>query len=189
MSTSLQYTKEDDFVECFLFPTFCYESTEETTRDLLTSEINKFNNEIEKYTKDYMWHRDSLAFQPRSKNEMLLDKELRGVTESEGKVRTPLFSSYLFPSDSPSRRIIDVTEYFQSFRPQLAAARLRGSQIRRGCRRRVVPRLPGHRVDESLRRVDRQASRLWRWILAHRGRKRFAKLGESADLSGSCLRL
>lgn len=85
MSTAIQRVRDDDFVECFLFPSFCYNNTKEpVSRNLLISEIEKFNKEIDKYTKDYMWHRDFLVFQPMTKNFILLNEKLQGATGDPG---------------------------------------------------------------------------------------------------------
>ncbi|XP_012259506.2 protein ecdysoneless [Athalia rosae] len=79
----------DDFVECFFFPRFCYQSKEDVSEELLTSEVVRFNNVIEEYTKHYMWHRDSLVFYPRTKHIMFLQKQLESSIELEGQDLPP----------------------------------------------------------------------------------------------------
>ncbi|XP_046733783.1 protein ecdysoneless [Diprion similis] len=100
MSIPLQYTREDDFVECFLFPHLCYKSTEEISQDELVSEINKYNNHISMYTREYIWHRDSLGFQARTKNIIQLNKELDGGARVEDYQLPPhVYASLRFDED------------------------------------------------------------------------------------------
>lgn len=67
--------KEDDLVECFLYPKICYTKPSETiTEEILLQEITKFNEEIAPYIDDYIWHSDTLIFRPRTKQALLLEK-------------------------------------------------------------------------------------------------------------------
>lgn len=82
----LRNPRQDDVIECFLYPKFCFTSNpEEITETLLTDEISKFSQVIDKYTNDYIWHRDSLVFRPRTKQALLLDKVFEGSSITDGK--------------------------------------------------------------------------------------------------------
>lgn len=79
--------REEDVLECYLFPKFCYNSnfSDSVTEDLLLQEIVKYNKEIQAYTKDYIWHRDFLAFRPKTKQAILLEQFHDRVITPEGK--------------------------------------------------------------------------------------------------------
>ncbi|KAG7199453.1 hypothetical protein KM043_014079 [Ampulex compressa] len=73
--------REDDVLECFLYPKICYTTSPECITDaLLMEEIGKFNQEIARYTNDYIWHNDTLIFRPKTKQALLLDKILDAST-------------------------------------------------------------------------------------------------------------
>lgn len=87
----LQGARQDDVLECFLYPKFCFTTNpEQVTETLLADEISKYNQVIDKYTNDYIWHRDSLVFRPRTKQALLLEKVLEGSAITDG--------SYIFYS-------------------------------------------------------------------------------------------
>ena len=75
--------REDDVLECFLYPRFCYSlNPDQVTEDMLREEINKFNEDVEAYIKNYLWHRDTLTFQAKTKQFLQLESlaESSGVT-------------------------------------------------------------------------------------------------------------
>ncbi|XP_011496388.1 PREDICTED: protein SGT1 homolog ecdysoneless [Ceratosolen solmsi marchali] len=66
--------REDDTLECFLYPRFCYcLNTDQITEEMLNSEIQMFKQDIELYVKDYLWHRDPLVFDVRTKQTLQFD--------------------------------------------------------------------------------------------------------------------
>lgn len=85
--TKISKIKEDDVLECFLYPKICYTNpSENVTEEMLLQEIAKFNEEIAPYVKDYIWHSDPLIFRPRTKQALLLEKLVENVTTIEGKI-------------------------------------------------------------------------------------------------------
>lgn len=79
-------TKEEDIMECFLYPKFCYASDPDAvTEARLSEEIAKYDEEIASFVTDHIWHRDSLSFRPRTKQAMLLNRTLEGSAVEEGE--------------------------------------------------------------------------------------------------------
>lgn len=79
-------TKEEDVIECFLYPKFCYVGDPEAvTEETLSEEIAKYNAEIDPLIADHIWHCDSLDFRPRTKQAMLLNRIFEGSAVEEGK--------------------------------------------------------------------------------------------------------
>ncbi|KAF3424036.1 hypothetical protein E2986_02342 [Frieseomelitta varia] len=79
--TKISKVKEDDVLECFLYPKICYTKSSETiTEEILLREIEKFNKEITPYVEGYIWHNDNLIFYPRTKQALLLEKLLENST-------------------------------------------------------------------------------------------------------------
>ncbi|CAD1479966.1 unnamed protein product, partial [Heterotrigona itama] len=73
--------KEDDVLECFLYPKICYARSSETvTEEILSREIEKFNEEIAPYVEGYIWHNDNLIFYPRTRQALLLEKLVESST-------------------------------------------------------------------------------------------------------------
>lgn len=85
-ATIMQKVKEEDILECFLYPKFCYTSNPEgVTETTLNEEIVKYNKEIDLIVNDHIWHSDSLNFRPRTKQAMLLNRILEGSAVEEGE--------------------------------------------------------------------------------------------------------
>ncbi|KAK1117587.1 hypothetical protein K0M31_015763 [Melipona bicolor] len=81
--TKILKVKEDDVLECFLYPKICYaksSSSETITEEILSREIEKFNEEITPYLEGYIWHNDNLIFYPRTKRALLLEKLVENST-------------------------------------------------------------------------------------------------------------
>ncbi|KOX70685.1 Protein SGT1 like protein [Melipona quadrifasciata] len=79
--TKILKVKEDDVLECFLYPKICYTKSSETiTEEILLREIEKFNEEITPYLEGYIWHNDNLIFYPRTKQALLLEKLIENST-------------------------------------------------------------------------------------------------------------
>lgn len=79
-------TKEEDIMECFLYPKFCYVSNPDAVTEVrLSEEIAKYNEEIAAFVADHIWHSDSLNFRPRTKQAMLLNRTLEGSAVEEGE--------------------------------------------------------------------------------------------------------
>lgn len=71
----------EDILEIYLYPRVCYTSPETVTESLLTTEISKLNSILETFTKDYMWHCDSLIFKPRTRTVQLLDHVINDTSK------------------------------------------------------------------------------------------------------------
>ena len=81
MANRVLFSAKSDTLDCFLYPKFCFTTkSEQVTEELLVDEIQKYNHQIAVYTKDYMWHKDSLQFCPRTKRTLLLE----GIFEGSG---------------------------------------------------------------------------------------------------------
>lgn len=79
--TKILKVKEDDVLECFLYPKICYTKSSETvTEEILLREIEKFNEEITPYLEGYIWHNDNLIFYPRTKQALLFEKLIENST-------------------------------------------------------------------------------------------------------------
>ncbi|XP_058793583.1 protein ecdysoneless [Phymastichus coffea] len=75
--------REDDVLECFLYPRFCYTlNPDEVSDDMLSQEIQTFQKDIEPFVKDYLWHRDGLKFQARTKQALQLDSVVEGSSRA-----------------------------------------------------------------------------------------------------------
>ncbi|XP_076651479.1 ecdysoneless cell cycle regulator isoform X1 [Halictus rubicundus] len=73
--TKITKVREDDFLECFLYPEICYTQPPETiTEEILLQEIAKYNEEIAPFLEGYIWHSASLTLRPRTKQALLLEK-------------------------------------------------------------------------------------------------------------------
>lgn len=78
--------KEEEVIECFLYPKFCYASDPDAvTEARLSEEIAKYNEEIAQFVADHIWHCDRLNFRPRTKQAMLLNRTLEGSAVEEGE--------------------------------------------------------------------------------------------------------
>ncbi|CAL7950929.1 unnamed protein product [Xylocopa violacea] len=79
--TKVTKVKEDDMLECFIYPKICYSKPSEIiTEEILLEEIAKFDEAIAPYIEDYIWHSDSLIFHPRTKQALLLEKLIENST-------------------------------------------------------------------------------------------------------------
>lgn len=81
-SCNLEFVREDDFVEYFLFPEIKSKNETEIRLELetLLEEVNKL---LERFQKDYIWHKDVIKLTARTNSsEVLLedDTEKRGTT-------------------------------------------------------------------------------------------------------------
>ncbi|XP_050460727.1 protein ecdysoneless [Cataglyphis hispanica] len=93
--------KEEDTLECFLYPKFCYASDPDAiTEAKLSEEIAKYNEEIAPFIVDYIWHGDSLNFRPRTKQAMLLNRILEGSAVEEDYHTLPhIYANLRFDED------------------------------------------------------------------------------------------
>ena len=79
--TKIPKVKEDDVLECFLYPKICYTKPSiAITEEILLQEITKFNEVIAPYIEGYIWHNDNLIFHPRTKEALLLEKLIENST-------------------------------------------------------------------------------------------------------------
>lgn len=79
---NLEFVREDDFVEYFLFPEVNSQTEEEILAQLekLLEEVNKL---LERFQKDYIWHKDVIKLTARTNSSEVLyddDTEKRGTT-------------------------------------------------------------------------------------------------------------
>lgn len=79
---NLEFIREDDFVEYFLFPQVKAENGPEIILELenLLEEVNKL---LERFEKDYIWHKDVIKLTARTNSSEMLfddDTEKRGTT-------------------------------------------------------------------------------------------------------------
>ncbi|GAB1866063.1 SGT1 protein-like protein ecdysoneless [Camponotus japonicus] len=93
--------KEEDILECFLYPKFCYASDPDAvTEAKLSEEIAKYNEEIAPFITDYIWHGDSLNFRPRTKQAMLLNRILEGsAVEEDYHILPHIYANLRFDED------------------------------------------------------------------------------------------
>ncbi|XP_014469700.1 PREDICTED: protein ecdysoneless [Dinoponera quadriceps] len=93
--------KEEDILECFLYPKFCYMTDPDAvTEATLSEEIAKYNAEIAQFIVDHIWHCDSLNFRPRTKQAMLLNRILEGSAVEEDYHTLPhIYASLRFDED------------------------------------------------------------------------------------------
>lgn len=99
-NTDVLNARSGDVLECFLYPNFCYaQNSEQITEELLLEEIDKYNQKITIYTKDYMWHRDSLKFHPRTKRSILLQAIVEGSGHDEGEIVPHIHATLHFDED------------------------------------------------------------------------------------------
>ncbi|XP_011862629.1 PREDICTED: protein SGT1 homolog ecdysoneless [Vollenhovia emeryi] len=93
--------KEEDIMECFLYPNFCYASDPDAvTEARLSEEIAKYNGEIAPLVADHIWHSGSLCFRPRTKQTMLLNRTLEGSAVEEDYHTLPhIYASLRFDED------------------------------------------------------------------------------------------
>ncbi|XP_076755174.1 ecdysoneless cell cycle regulator [Xylocopa sonorina] len=93
--------KEDDVLECFIYPRICYSKPSEViTEEILSEEIAKFNEAIAPYVGDYIWHSDSLTFHPRTKQALLLEKLIENsVTIDEHNILPHIYVRLCFDED------------------------------------------------------------------------------------------
>ncbi|XP_076245284.1 ecdysoneless cell cycle regulator [Calliopsis andreniformis] len=99
--TKASKIREDDVLECFLYPKICYTNPpEDVTEEALLEEIAKFNEHIAQYVKDYIWHSDSLIFRPRTKQALLLEKVIENsMTVEECDILPHIYISFRFDED------------------------------------------------------------------------------------------
>ncbi|XP_008543251.1 protein ecdysoneless [Microplitis demolitor] len=93
--------QNEDTLECFLYPKFCYSmETDSVSETILNEEINKYNEFINKFTNDYLWHHDSLVFHPRTKQAIVLNQMLHTSTVSQESSLVPhIYASLRFDED------------------------------------------------------------------------------------------
>lgn len=85
MTTQVKRPREDDVLECYLYPRFCYSlSADQVTEDMLKSEIENFKKDVEPFVKNYQWHRDNLSFQFRTKQALQFDNVIEGSSRATG---------------------------------------------------------------------------------------------------------
>ncbi|EFN75871.1 protein ecdysoneless [Harpegnathos saltator] len=100
-TTVMHKAKEEDILECFLYPKFCYTTDPDAvTEATLIEEIAKYNAEIAPLIVDHIWHCDSLNFRPRIKQAMLLNRILEGSAVEEDYHTLPhIYASLRFDED------------------------------------------------------------------------------------------
>lgn len=82
-------------LEVFLYPKCCFIlNPDEISEDLLKEEIQRYNDEINEFTNNFIWHRDNLSFQPRTKQVLLFDNSFDANSDGECTIITTVH--YLF---------------------------------------------------------------------------------------------
>ncbi|KAL7299746.1 hypothetical protein TKK_0007496 [Trichogramma kaykai] len=82
-STQSKRPREDDVLECFLYPRFSYTlSADQVTEDALRQEIAAYEKDCKPYVKDYLWHRDGLEFRPRTKQALQFESVVEGTSRA-----------------------------------------------------------------------------------------------------------
>lgn len=85
-NASAMTKKDNDMVECYIYPKICYTLCEkEITDTMLNEEIVKINEKLSIFTDEYMWHRESLIFHPKTKQMLLLDQIIESSTLLTGQ--------------------------------------------------------------------------------------------------------
>ncbi|XP_043474182.1 protein ecdysoneless [Leptopilina heterotoma] len=92
--------KSDDAVECFLYPKFCLtKNFEQVTEEKLIEEINKYYEATKHITKDYIWHKESLTFFPRTKRSLLLETLIEGSKYEDNELVPHIYVKLHFDED------------------------------------------------------------------------------------------
>lgn len=83
LSGVLETVREDDFVQYFIFPKITGNNeNEESSHVSLNSYLSKVTDVINKYSSDYLWHKDSFNIVPRTaKTQILADEEFNSKGE------------------------------------------------------------------------------------------------------------
>lgn len=80
INTLFESVREDDFVEYYLFPPI--ESKDEIEQEkILSSILSKANKIINKYTTDFLWHKDEFKLSARTS----IYNELNNFSGDNGK--------------------------------------------------------------------------------------------------------
>lgn len=80
VDTLFHCVREDDFVEYFLFPPI--ESVDEIEQEkILNSILEKADKIINKYTKDFIWHKDGFKLSART----TIYNKLNNASDDDGK--------------------------------------------------------------------------------------------------------
>lgn len=66
-SRILEFVREEDFVEYYLFPP-TDSADEKCQLDILNSILSKANKIVEGYTKNFLWHKEEFKLIPRISN-------------------------------------------------------------------------------------------------------------------------
>lgn len=74
---ALEFVREDDFVEYYIFPTVL-SNNEKDQEEILNSTLQRISKTISKYCSQYLWHKDEFRLMPRTKSSCLLDNEEDG---------------------------------------------------------------------------------------------------------------
>lgn len=82
----LESVKEDDFVEYYLFPSIKTNDIKEQD-SILSSLLSKANKIIDKYAKNYLWHKDEFKLVPRTS----ISNTLTHIEGKNGKRTCVLF--------------------------------------------------------------------------------------------------
>lgn len=71
---ALEFIREDDFVEYYVFPTIL-SNNEKDQEEILNSTLQRISKTINKYCSQYLWHKDEFRLWPKTKSNCLLDNE------------------------------------------------------------------------------------------------------------------
>lgn len=98
-SNVLEFVREEDYVEYFLFPPkFNTPETEPSEENELNQVLVQINSIRDTFTKDYLWHKDSFRLSTRARhfNEHLTEEKGRHdrfLSGDSNKIKLPPFRS------------------------------------------------------------------------------------------------
>lgn len=86
---ALEFVRNDDFVQYFLFPNIDQVS-EHQEDEILNKILNQVNSIAGAYTSNYIWHKDPFCLKARNRNSHLLNPESKGesnrIASSEASI-------------------------------------------------------------------------------------------------------
>lgn len=85
-SDALEFIREDDFVEYYIFPSIL-SNNEKDQEEILNSTLQRVSKTISNYCNQYLWHKDEFRLMSKTKINCLLDNE-RGDQKSKFKIAT-----------------------------------------------------------------------------------------------------
>lgn len=81
LNNMLESVREEDFVEYYLFPSIDHSKDDKEQECILNGILLKAEKIVEKYTKDYLWHKDEFKLVTRTTlfNKFICDNGKTGM--------------------------------------------------------------------------------------------------------------